>query len=80
MKDVQCYELFRGIALKNHASSFHLHERLVVLIIYYVVCFLFCVNFSLIFASSILLSLSVFVALTHLMLACFSICLYLIYK
>ena len=23
MKDVQCYELFRGIALKNHACSFH---------------------------------------------------------
>ena len=23
MKDVQCYELFGGIALKNHAFSFH---------------------------------------------------------
>ena len=23
MKGVQCYELFRGIALKNHAFSFH---------------------------------------------------------
>ena len=23
MKDVQCYEIFGGIALKNHASSFH---------------------------------------------------------
>ena len=22
MKDVQCYEIFRGIALKNHAFSF----------------------------------------------------------
>ena len=25
MKDVQCYELFGGIALKNHAFSFHLY-------------------------------------------------------
>ena len=25
MKDVQCYELFRGIALKNHAFSFFFH-------------------------------------------------------
>ena len=25
MKDVQCYELFGGIALKNHASSFFFH-------------------------------------------------------
>ena len=25
MKDVQCYELFGGIALKNHAFSFHFH-------------------------------------------------------
>ena len=23
MKDVECYELFGGIALKNHAFSFH---------------------------------------------------------
>ena len=23
MKDVQCYELFGGIALRNHAFSFH---------------------------------------------------------
>ena len=26
MKDVQCYELFRGIALKNHAFSFLLDK------------------------------------------------------
>ena len=25
MKDVQCYELFGGIALKNHAFSFFFH-------------------------------------------------------
>ena len=25
MKDVQCHELFRGIALKNHAFSFFFH-------------------------------------------------------
>ena len=25
MKSVQCYELFGGIALKNHAFSFHMH-------------------------------------------------------
>ena len=25
MKGVQCYELFGGIALKNHAFSFHFH-------------------------------------------------------
>ena len=25
MKDVQCYELFEGIALKNHAFSFLQH-------------------------------------------------------
>ena len=33
MKDVQCYELFGGIALKNHAFSFSffslMYERLV---------------------------------------------------
>ena len=29
MKDVQCYELFGGIALKNHASSFNLPAHLV---------------------------------------------------
>ena len=29
MKDVQCYELFGGIALKNHAFSFfHFHGRM----------------------------------------------------
>ena len=28
MKDVQCYELFGGIALKNHAFSFHLYVML----------------------------------------------------
>ena len=27
MKDVQCYELFGGIALKNHAFSLHLFEE-----------------------------------------------------
>ena len=27
MKDVQCYELFGGIALKNHAFSFHFQVR-----------------------------------------------------
>ena len=27
MKDVQCYELFGGIALKNHAFSFFFHNR-----------------------------------------------------
>ena len=26
MKGVQCYELFGGIALKNHTFSFHRHE------------------------------------------------------
>ena len=26
MKDVQCYELFGGIALKNHAFSFSFHN------------------------------------------------------
>ena len=26
MKDVQCYELFGGIALKNHAFSFSLKD------------------------------------------------------
>ena len=26
MKDVQCYELFGGISLKNHAFSFHFHK------------------------------------------------------
>ena len=26
MKDVQCYEIFGGIALKNHAFSFHFHR------------------------------------------------------
>ena len=25
MKGVQCYKLFGGIALKNHAFSFHFH-------------------------------------------------------
>ena len=29
MKDVQCYELFGGIALKNHAFSFHFHKEAV---------------------------------------------------
>ena len=28
MKDVQCYELFGGIALKNHAFSFHFQSNL----------------------------------------------------
>ena len=27
MKDVQCYELFGGIALKNHAFSFHFRSK-----------------------------------------------------
>ena len=26
MKDVQCYELFGGIAHKNHAFSFHIYR------------------------------------------------------
>ena len=28
MKDVQCYELFGGIVLKNHAFSFFFHFQL----------------------------------------------------
>ena len=31
MKDVQCYELFGGIARKNHAFSFHFNARQIVL-------------------------------------------------
>ena len=40
MKDDQCYELFRGIALKNHAFSFLIfkyEQKLCVLTVYIVI-------------------------------------------
>ena len=33
MKDVQCYELFGGIALKNHAFSFFIFFHLIILLL-----------------------------------------------
>ena len=30
MKDVQCYELFGGIALKNHAFSFYIFTVIII--------------------------------------------------
>ena len=33
MKGVQCYELFGGIALKNHTFSFHFHFHIMLYIV-----------------------------------------------
>ena len=38
MKDVQCYELFGGIALKNHAFSFFIIYRLFIYLSFYFIC------------------------------------------
>ena len=41
MKGVQCYELFGGIALKNHAFSFHsflLRSHTAISLVEYVLC------------------------------------------
>ena len=34
MKDVQCYELFEGIALKNHAFSFFFHFQYILIYLF----------------------------------------------
>ena len=40
MKGVQCYELFGGIALKNHTFSFHFHNCLPILVLLYIMVYI----------------------------------------
>ena len=53
MKDVQCYELFGGIALKNHAFSFSLHSLFFLVLI----CIMHSAFNLLVFPNSMFISL-----------------------
>ena len=62
MKGVQCYELFGGIALKNHTFSFHFHLIIVLLLLLYTQVFLRVLFLALCFSPCMLF---VFSAIIH---------------